>query len=351
MSKEEKMNVKLAGYTRPNPVLEGSPKQRISDIGSIWNGQSTFQENLCEYAARVCYRSTDRMGTAPNFLGKIIDASHLDVIEHVTVAVRGKGPYTAPYRVQEFNRHCEFTVGMDNNWTLSANLRVWLEFFRAGKVMGALPLLKAVAPKVFAEFECDEVPEIELSTVAVPNEDVLKPRKVGQAMVTLLGYMSPIVDPYKVHGTATFLIEGVSRSFTHQLVRHRLGSYSQESQRYVDLSKGGWNAIVPPAIVENPEALAAMDFVWETLEDVYTQFRKMGIRKEDARCILPNACETRVIVSMNFGAWQHFCWLRAVDKAAQLEIREVGQAILEMLHAVAPDVFEEHMEVYREMVE
>ena len=355
--KERVMNVKLVGYTRQNPALNPAMCTKISDLGTLWKNapqdgsERTFADALCEYAARVCYRSTSKMGAAPNFMRNRIREGHVDVIEHVSVAITGKGPYTAPHRIQEFNRHCEFTVEMNNNWTLSANLRVWLELFQAGRMMGALPWLKAVAPKVFEEFDCDGgVPRINLGTVTGQSDEILMPREIGQARVTLLGFMSPIVDPYKVHGTATFLVEGVSRSFTHQLVRHRLGSYSQESQRYVDLNKGGWNAIVPPAIMENPEALAAMDFAWETLEDVYTQFRKMGIRKEDARCILPNACETRIIVSMNFRSWQHFFWLRACDKAAQLEIREVGQVMLDMLHRVAPDVFQEHWDVYKEMI-
>ena len=167
--------------------------------------------------------------------------------------------------------------------------------------------------------------------------------------VTLLGYTQPqLADPALAlhHGAATFLFEGISRTCTHQLVRHRLASFSQESQRYVDLSKGGWNAIVPPAVAENPAAMAELEEFWAMAEAKYARLRQLGIRKEDARFLLPNAAETRIVTSMNFAGWSHFLWLRAVDKAAQWEIRLMGQRALQMLHAVAPEEFAEQWQVY-----
>jgi thymidylate synthase (FAD) len=169
--------------------------------------------------------------------------------------------------------------------------------------------------------------------------------------VTLLGYTQPqFDDPEQAlhHGAATFLFEGISRACTHQLVRHRLASFSQESQRYVDLSKGGWNAIVPPAVAENPQAMVELAEFWAMAEAKYERLRQLGIRKEDARFLLPNAAETRIVASMNFAGWSHFLWLRAVDKAAQWEIRLMGQRALQMLYAVAPEVFAAQWGVYEE---
>ena len=159
--------------------------------------------------------------------------------------------------------------------------------------------------------------------------------------MTLLGANQPSFAglALRAHGSATFLFEGISRACTHQLVRHRLASFSQESQRYVDLSKGEWNAIVPPAIAEHPDAKERLDEAWHYLQETYRELREMGIRKEDARFLLPNATETRIVVTMNFEAWLHFLWLRAVDKAAQWEIRAIGQQVLEQLHSIAPEVF------------
>ncbi len=170
--------------------------------------------------------------------------------------------------------------------------------------------------------------------------------------VTLLGYTQPLLDDPLLalhHGSATFLFEGISRTCTHQLVRHRLASFSQESQRYVDLSKGGWRAIVPDAVAETPEAMAELAEFWQIAEEKYARLRSLGIRKEDARFLLPNAAETRIVTTMNFAAWSHFLWLRAIDKAAQWEIRAMGQAVLKMLNAIAPDVFQEHWAVYQEI--
>ena len=127
-----------------------------------------------------------------------------------------------------------------------------------------------------------------------------------------------------------------------------VGLLSQESQRYVELAKSGWQAIVPPAVAENPAAMAELTAFWRIAEEKYARLRELGIRKEDARFLLPNAAETRIVTTMNFAAWSHFLWLRAVDKAAQWEIRAMGQRTLEMLYALAPAVFADHWQVYQE---
>ena len=161
----------------------------------------------------------------------------------------------------------------------------------------------------------------------------------------------PLVADAKLqtdHGAATFLFEGISRTCTHQLVRHRLASFSQESQRYVDLSRGGWQAIVPEAVAANPEAQAELEEFWRIAEAKYAKLRGLGIRKEDARFLLRNAAETRIVATMNFAAWSHFFWLRAVDTAAQWEIRLMGQRALAMLYPIAPSVFQPHWDVYLE---
>ncbi len=169
--------------------------------------------------------------------------------------------------------------------------------------------------------------------------------------VTLLGFTQPALDDPDLllhHGAATFLFEGISRACTHQLVRHRLASFSQESQRYVDLSRGGWQPVVPDAVAKLPEAMAELEEFWRIAEDKYAKLRQMGIRKEDARFLLPNAAETRIVTTMNFAAWSHFLWLRAVDTAAQWEIRTMGQRALAVLYSIAPAVFQPQWDVYLE---
>ena len=114
---------------------------------------------------------------------------------------------------------------------------------------------------------------------------------------------------------------------------------------------GDWQAIRPPAVAENSAAAAVMEEFWRQAEERYAELRQLGIRKEDARFLLPNAAETRILATMNFAAWSHFLWLRAVDKAAQWEIRELGQAVLQMLYGIAPEVFGEQWRVYEKRFE
>ncbi len=347
------MHVELLAYTQRNPALTVESVATIGDLGAIWQGKADYPENVVEFAGRVCYRSTHRMGAAADFIADRVREGHEDIIEHLVVTLRITDSLE-PLRWRLLNRHCEVSELGSGAWLVSGNTRVWLDFFRRGVALEAVPILRTLAPGIFAEYA--GAADISPIAGAAPLFDeaalaVLAPYEQGPMRVTLLGYTQPLLaDPELAlhHGAATFFFEGISRTCTHQLVRHRLASFSQESQRYVDLSKGGWKAIVPPAVAEHPQAMAELDEFWRIAEEKYAALRKMGIRKEDARFLLPNAAETRIVATMNFAAWSHFLWLRAVDKAAQWEIRAMGQAVLRMLHTLSPDVFAEHWRVYQE---
>ena len=345
------MNIELVAYSQANPALDPADLLAMSDLATIWNGASTYPENVIEYAGRVCYRSTHRMGTAPRFIINRVKEGHEDIIEHIVATVRVRNS-EEPLRWRMLNRHCEVTQESDGSWLVSGNTRVWLDLFRRGIGLQALPFLQTIAPSVYAEF-ADKAPAPPPAAMPMPALDrhVLRPREEGPLRVTLLAFTQPGLDDAEAqlhHGAATFFFEGISRACTHQLVRHRLASFSQESQRYVSLDKGDWSVVVPPAIAGKEEAQARLNEAWEYLQRLYQELRQMGIRKEDARFLLPNATATRIVTSMNFAAWSHFFWLRAVDKAAQWEIRRLGQLALEMLYGIAPAVFQEHWDVYQE---
>ncbi|MFQ6101189.1 MAG: FAD-dependent thymidylate synthase [Anaerolineae bacterium] len=138
------------------------------------------------------------------------------------------------------------------------------------------------------------------------------------------------------HASVTFEISGISRAASHQLVRHRLASYSQESQRYVDMSDPEW--ALPPAIAENQEARTIWEGFASEVRAAYRALRKLGVRKEDARFVLPNAAATRIVVTMNFRELLHVFRLR-ISPAAQWEIRDVCVRMLELVHPLAPSVF------------
>ncbi len=140
------------------------------------------------------------------------------------------------------------------------------------------------------------------------------------------------------HASLTFEIGGVSRACTHQLVRHRIASYSQESQRWVDLSDP--ELVMPPGIAQNPEAVRIWDDLTGQMKRAYRDLRKLGIRKEDSRFLLPGATATRIVVTMNFRELRHFFKVRC-DRAAQWEIRALAKEMLKLAYQVAPSVFED----------
>lgn len=138
------------------------------------------------------------------------------------------------------------------------------------------------------------------------------------------------------HASATFEISGISRACSHQLVRHRIASYSQESQRYVDMSDP--ELVIPEAIAQNPQALELWNGLIEHVKTTYAELRTLGIRKEDARFVLPNATATRIIVTMNFREFLHYVRLR-ITPEAQWEIRQMSIRMLELLVPHAPTIF------------
>jgi thymidylate synthase (FAD) len=138
------------------------------------------------------------------------------------------------------------------------------------------------------------------------------------------------------HANASFEISGISRACSHQLVRHRLASYSQESQRYVDMSEPEW--ALPLDLLDDEEAVAVWENFADEVQEAYQALRELGVRKEDARFVLPNAAATRIIVTMNFRELLHFFRIR-ISRPAQWEIRDVGIRMLELIYPHAPSVF------------
>ena len=165
------------------------------------------------------------------------------------------------------------------------------------------------------------------------------------SMVTRMGHLSVLE-----HVSFTFYIEGVSRAMTHQLVRHRLASYSQRSQRYVN--HDSFDYIVPPQLegkkVEvDGEMVDAVDYYNKVMDDIAKHYdilnEAMGATgeksNEDARYILPNACETKIFVTMNARELLHFLQERCC-KRAQWEIRDVADQMLNILREKCPSVFD-----------
>lgn len=167
-------------------------------------------------------------------------------------------------------------------------------------------------------------------------------------MLVGMGHESPLE-----HVTFTFGIEGVSRSLTHQLVRHRIASYSQKSQRYV--SESGFDYITPPSIEKHGYTNVLYDMIMDTIKEKYDYLRTVLIDEimndegvdqktaekranEDARYVLPNACETKIIATMNIRSLFNFFKHRCCNRA-QWEIRAMAFEMWKLCMEVAPDIF------------
>ena len=151
-----------------------------------------------------------------------------------------------------------------------------------------------------------------------------------------MGHESPLEHAY-----ATFRIRNCSRAMTHQLVRHRLLAVSQQSQRYV--SEQAFEYVVPESLPD--EQVDDYHEDMQAIQAMYTKWRERGLRKEDARFVLPNACKSEIVVSANFREWRHIFKMRLSPKA-QWEIRQVCSLILEQLSNQAPTCFEDIQEEF-----
>ncbi len=179
--------------------------------------------------------------------------------------------------------------------------------------------------------------------------------KPNPRTATNAAYISHIVDvghfAVLEHASASFYITGVSRSCTHELVRHRHFSYSQLSQRYVPEHDA--QVVMPPGLHDDPDlqqiVLEAADASRKAYQEVLAKLeakladqpnavlrRKQA--RQAARAVLPNDTETRIVVTGNFRAWRHFIAMRASEHA-DVEIRGLAVACLRELAAIAPAVF------------
>ena len=135
------------------------------------------------------------------------------------------------------------------------------------------------------------------------------------------------------HASFTFGVDGLSRASSHQLVRHRLASFSQQSQRYVSLDSPEY--VTPPSIAEDPDLKREFELSVESAFAQYRRLIQMGVPKEDARYVLPNAITTRLVMTMNARELMHVCSVRLCLRA-QWEIRGLFEQIREEVRKVAP---------------
>ena len=164
--------------------------------------------------------------------------------------------------------------------------------------------------------------------------ETMPPERVQSVLSTIMasGHFSTLE-----HASYTFAIDGVSRALTHQLVRHRIASFNQQSQRYVKFT-GDISVVKPGSVSGNVEAEAVFDEAIAAAVDAYHKLLDAGVPAEDARYLLPNAAESKIVVTMNVRELLHFFSLRCCNRA-QWEIREMSRRMLELARPTAPFIF------------
>lgn len=163
----------------------------------------------------------------------------------------------------------------------------------------------------------------------------MTPERVASLLQHLMnaGHLSPFE-----HASFTFAVEGISRACSHQLVRHRLASYTQQSQRYVSLKTLPY--IIPESIAAKGKLLGSYRAHMEASHKLYREFLEQGVPAEDARYLLPNATETKLVLTMNARELMHVCGVRLCLRA-QWEIVELFEKVKIEVSQVAPFIARE----------
>jgi|JTFP01.1.fsa_nt_gb thymidylate synthase (FAD) len=157
-------------------------------------------------------------------------------------------------------------------------------------------------------------------------------REALLAKILAVGHLSTLE-----HVSFTFGVEGISRACSHQLVRHRLASYSQQSQRYVS-HRERFETVTPPSIARDPALVEIFEAAMQEMHRVYGRLMEAGVPAEDARFVLPNAAATKLVLTMNARELLHFFALRCCRRA-QWEIRDLAVEMLRLARGAAPRLF------------
>lgn len=290
-----------------NPLINklSVESQEFENLSNTINAYGT-NHALAEFAARVCYKSTSNLGHSPTFLkNKIVDVNHMDVFEHhfAEVIIDSNTYYdireSRPFKYVHSSDHIKAGVFSD--------FELW-KLFASDRVLLNLGLnLEKYFPGIYGP--------------ASNHSD----RKWGRHVDLVDNGPRVILLAYDWnYRRFVWLIENVSIFTATQITRHRVGSFSQQSGRYVSLEKGGWAGMVPPHFTEDQsERLLRL---YEDAGQAYQDLKDMGVKNEDARCVFPVGYTTRMVLSFDDFGLNHFLDLR-LSKAAQWEIRAIAEAM------------------------
>lgn len=299
-----------------------------------------------ELAGRVCYKSEDLIteDSAERFIANVLKRGHESVIEHANFIV---GMCTELYA--EFKRSIDVMQShgikimlnvtecpLRNVFMISGNARMWRDYFRSLDIMITEPQFIRLF-KDYPQLFADVLPEnIETKKPALPFYTFLDD-----------SYLSTDNEK-KTHIMQTVRIV-CDRGVTHEIVRHRLASYSQESSRYCCYTKdkfGNEITVIKPLFFdENSEEYGIWKNSCENSEMAYFDLISAGATPEKARDVLPNSLKTEIVMSAYLSEWEHFFKLRC-SKAAHPQMREIALPLLKMFGDRYPEIFKDLCEEY-----
>lgn len=284
-------------------------KNSIEEIIDITPGKKM------EYCGRVCYKSDSNINDKSyiKFIKNIYNSKHLSVLEHERVVFKVEPCFDLNKLINNLKY---FKITYDGRYNyVSANIRAWVENINPDSCF--YPKLQEIYPFLFEENCLDPVKGID----AVNIQDIPK-------------------DLRKYHDSKTFKII-CSRACSHQLVRHRVFSFSQESQRYCSYNgeKFGHSVSFIMPIIDDVKKFTVQEkeliegkykYILSKIEEEYFQLIELGVRAEDARAVLPNATATTIVMTGTTADWEGFFLLRC-DSHAQKEIRDIANLIKEKI--------------------
>jgi thymidylate synthase ThyX len=292
---------------------------KVTDLDAIvWDNPL----RKLEYIGRVCYNSENKIadGTSERFVQSLIKHKHYSVLEHSGFELSFVEGIEERLEIRAelvdimnaLSNYPIWQVDMQRDskgffFNISANYRSWRDIIQCTKGKGIISAM--------AYFVLNKV-----SPILVEN---LPEAKANCGSFHFWPTTANVYRTNPKHATLSVRIDGLSRAAANQLVRHRLCSFAQRSQRYCD--ETDFDFVVPPSL-HRAGLDKNFDGLMFNLNEMYLDYRKNGILKEDARYLLPMACATTIVVTATLNEWLHIIRLR-VAKDAQWEIKEAVNQI------------------------
>ena len=295
----------------------------IDQSYEIIDRDSMTPAQLIELCGRTCYKSEDKItaDSADKFVQMVVKRGHLSVLEHATLALsipdRVVSQFFEDYRGLLSHMNLSGETTHEGATIISGNLRAWMELLVAGGFLATgynqiENIIMAYCPPAHDAFFKNEIRE--------PVIKNIKPISINE--------IPEEERPLHEYKTVRFI---TNRGVTHELVRHRPASYSQESTRYCNYGGKEMEFIRPVWWEESTKfGRNIFNIACEDSEHDYKQALKVGWRPEQAREILPNALKTEIVVTANLKEWAHILKLRT-SKAAHPQIRALMEPLRDEL--------------------